>query len=66
VGDSLERQATWSGGNWCHSCNGCSKNQYTKHQVNDRWYYDGDYIGSTQELYNIYLSDNDWRESNKI
>jgi hypothetical protein len=36
--------------------------QYSKHQCNDRWYDDGDYIGSTQDMWNMFETDSDWHE----
>jgi hypothetical protein len=32
--------------------------QYSKHQVNDRWYDDGEYIGSTEDIFNIFSTEN--------
>jgi hypothetical protein len=38
--------ATWIG-----------KNNYTKHQVNDRWYDAENFIGSTEQLYKIWKAE---------
>ena len=39
--------------------------QYSKHQCNDRWYDDGEYIGSTSEIWGMFENDIDWHELKK-
>jgi hypothetical protein len=39
--------------------------QYTKHQVNDRWYDDGYFIGSTEDMWKLFQTDVDWVEHKK-
>jgi len=39
--------------------------QYTKHQVNDKWYDDGYFIGSTEDMWKLFQTDVDWIEHKK-
>jgi hypothetical protein len=41
------------------------ENQYTKHQVNDRWYDDVYFIGSTEHMWKLFQTDVDWIEHKK-
>lgn len=42
-----------------------AEKQYSKHQCNDRWYDDGEYIGSTADMWDMFEKDIDWHEFKK-